>query len=311
MNPTLSQEDFNRLTGILAARPGFANPTSRYAYVTAMLQGSPRAATLQGGMPLTMANVHTDAVGVTHHLLQFGQDLRGREALTLLVRTLLQEMGYSADYDFLIGLFGTYPLESANAGKPIPILFLTANPTNTTRLRLDVEYREVDDALLKARYRERFTLELRPALRASDLQESMLRYQPGIVHFSGHGEHDGLIFEDDAGKMRLIDPAAVADLFRILNPKVRIVLLNACWSEAQAEQIAPYVDCVIGMTKPVGDQAAIQFALAFYRALGYGATVQAAFDFGINQIGLMGLKGAEIPVLLCNPACDPAKTTLV
>ncbi len=310
MNPPLSQDDFNRLTSILAARPNFANPTSRYAFVTAILQGSPRAATLQGGVPLTMANVHTDAVGVVHHLLQFGQDIRGREALTLLVRALIEDMGFGADGDFLIRLFEQYPLESANAGKPIPILFLTANPTDTARLRLDVEYREVDDALLKARYRERFTLEMRPALRASDLQESMLHYQPGIVHFSGHGAPDGLVFEDDAGKMRLVDPAAVAELFRILNPKVRIVVLNACWSAAQAEQIAPHVDCVIGMTQPVGDKAAIQFAAAFYRALGYGATVQAAFDFGLNQINLIGLKGAEIPTLLCKPGCDPAKTTL-
>ncbi len=310
MTPTLSQDDFNRLTVILAARPGFANPTGRYAYVTAMLQGSPRAATLQAGIPLNMANVRSDAVGLVQHLLQFGQDVRGREAITLLVRALLDDMGFGADADFLISLFEKYPLESANAGKPIPILFLTANPTDTARLRLDVEYREVDDALLKARYRERFTLEIRPALRSSDLQESMLRYQPGIVHFSGHGAPDGLIFDNEVDKMHLVDPAAVAELFRIVEPKVQIVVLNACYSAAQAEQIAPHVQCVIGMTQPVGDKAAIQFATAFYRAIGYGASIQAAFDFGINQISLMGLKGAEIPTLICNPACDPSKTKL-
>jgi hypothetical protein len=311
MNPTLSPDDFNHLTAILAARPGFANPMGRYAYVTALLQGSPRAAALQGGLPLTMANTRADAVSLVHFLLQFGQDVRGREALTLLVRALLDDMGFGTDADFLIGLFEGYPLESAHAGKPIPLLFMTANPTDTARLRLEVEYREVDDALLKARYRERFTLELRPALRASDVQESLLRYQPGIVHFSGHGAEAGLIFEDDAGKLRLIDPAAVADLFRIVTPKVQIVVLNACWSAAQAEQIAPHVQCVIGMTQPVGDRAAIEFAAAFYRALGYGTSVQAAFDFGVNQIALMGLKSADIPTLLCNPACDPAKTKLI
>lgn len=32
MNPTLSPDDFNRLTAILAARPGFANPVSLFCH---------------------------------------------------------------------------------------------------------------------------------------------------------------------------------------------------------------------------------------------------------------------------------------
>jgi len=64
------------------------------------------------------------------------------------------------------------------------------------------------------------------------------------------------------------------------------------------------------MTKAVGDPQAIQFATAFYRALGYGMSLQAAFDLGVNQITLMGMSGADIPVLLSNPSCDPSKTKL-
>jgi len=309
---TLTPDDFNRIVTVLAGRPGFANPTARYAYVIAMFQPSPRAATLQAGLPFNMANTRTDAVSLVHFLLQFGQDVAGREAITLLVRALLDDMGDGADRDFLVGLFETYPLESAGAGKPIPILFLTANPTDTARLRLDVEQREIDDALLKSRYRERFTLETRPAVRAADLQEAMLRYQPGIVHFSGHGSAtEGLIFEDAAGKMQPVRPDAVAELFRTITPKVQVVVLNACYSAAQAEQIAPHVCCVVGMTKAVGDRQAIQFATAFYRALGYGVSLQASFDLGINQIKLMGMSGADIPVLLSNPSCDPSKTKLI
>ena len=63
-------------------------------------------------------------------------------------------------------------------------------------------------------------------------------------------------------------------------------MLNACYSEAQAQAIAKHIDCVVGMTTAVGDDAAIDFATAFYRALGYGRDVQTAFDLGTNQIAL-------------------------
>ncbi len=291
---TLSPEHFQRLVGVVSARPSFANPITRFPFVTALLQPSPRAAVLHSTLHLSIVSTRSDAVSLVQHLLTFGQDVAGREALTLLVCALLDDVGEGDERDFVVSLFETYPLENPNAGKPITILFITANSTETARLQLDVEQREIDDALLKSRYRERFTLESRPALRSSDLQEALLRYTPSIAHFSGHGADEGLIFADQR-----VDPAAVAELFRLLTPRVQVVLLNACYSADQAEQMARYVGCVIGMTRAIPDLAAIQFATAFYRALGYGANVQTAYDLGVNQIKLAGLPGATTPILLC------------
>ena len=42
------------------------------------------------------------------------------------------------------------------------------------------------------------------------------------------------------------------------------------------------------MTKAIGDSSAIQFASAFYQALGYGKDVQTAFQLGCVQINLQG-----------------------
>ena len=52
------------------------------------------------------------------------------------------------------------------------------------------------------------------------------------------------------------------------------MVLNACYSETQARAIAEHIDAVVGMTTAVGDQAAINFAAAFYQALGFGRTVK-------------------------------------
>lgn len=70
----------------------------------------------------------------------------------------------------------------------IKILFLAANPRDTDRLRLDEEVRAIDEALRKADFRDYFELHSHGAVRIEDLQELLLRYQPQIVHFSGHGK---------------------------------------------------------------------------------------------------------------------------
>jgi hypothetical protein len=75
-------------------------------------------------------------------------------------------------------------------------------------------------------------------------------------------------------------------------------VLNVCYSENQAQAIAEHIDCVVGMSEAIGDEAAISFAAAFYRALGYGRDVKTAFDLGTSLIDLGGLGEQDIPKLL-------------
>jgi hypothetical protein len=192
------------------------------------------------------------------------------------------------------------------------VLFLAANPSETTRLRLDEEARAVDQALRQSSYRDQFDLRQHWALRAADLQELLLRHRPQIVHFSGHGSAAGeLIFEaEGVGGAQPAPAAALAELFAILADNVRCVLLNACYSEPQARAIAAHVDCVIGMPAEIGDHAARNFAAAFYRALAYGRDLQTAFDLGCNQIDLQGLAEQAQPKLLAERA-DPRQVFLI
>jgi hypothetical protein len=75
------------------------------------------------------------------------------------------------------------------------------------------------------------------------------------------------------------------------------VVLNACYSEQQAEAIAKHIDYVVGMKKAIGDEAAIKFAVGFYDALGAGMNYEIAFDFGRNAIDLRGIPEHLTPVL--------------
>ena len=193
--------------------------------------------------------------------------------------------------------------------KKITILFLAANPKNTDPLRLGEEVRTIDEQLRLSQHREKFNLEQQWAVRTTDILAAMRRYKPDIVHFSGHGSADGsLIFEDASGTAKEVSATALGEMFRVLKG-VRCVVMNACWSDVHASEIAKHVDCVIGMSRSVSDAAAIGFAAGFYGSLGDGTSVGEAFDLGKVQIMLDGGDEQRTPQLKPRSGVDFASVT--
>lgn len=175
------------------------------------------------------------------------------------------------------------------------ILILAANPTDTKHLRLDEEVREIDAGLKRAKNREEFEIISQWAVGAEGLRRALLDYEPQIVHFSGHGSgSEGLALENNSGQMQLVSTQALAGLFKQFS-EIECVVLNACYSEVQAEAIHQHIDCVIGMNVAIGDKAAINFAVGFYDALGAGRNYQASFEFGCNAIDLQGIPESKTP----------------
>ena len=76
--------------------------------------------------------------------------------------------------------------------------------------------REIQEHLRAAPNAARFELIQEWAVRASDLQAALLRHQPHVVHFSGHGEPTAagaaLVIEDEAGHAQMEGLAALAFL---------------------------------------------------------------------------------------------------
>ncbi len=178
------------------------------------------------------------------------------------------------------------------------ILFLAANPTNTGHLRLDAEYRGIEEGLRRSKEREKLELESKFAVRVADLRRSLLDFEPQIVHFAGHGEGaDGILLEDDQGNSYQVPNDALANLFELCQSHTRCVVLNTCYSETQANAIVKHIPYVVGMKRGVKDDAALEFAEGFYDAIGAGRSIEDAFKFGCNAIALKKLPGHLTPVL--------------
>ncbi len=181
------------------------------------------------------------------------------------------------------------PTTPSAAGHPIKILFLAANPLDTVRLRTDEEARAIDLALRQAENRN-FVVSVHGAVRTDDLQELLLRHQPDIVHFSGHGaDEQSLILEGPNGNGVRVSGTALRQLFGVLKGNIRCIVLNACYSAEQAKGLAEVIDCVVGIEDAISDEAARQFSTAFYRGLGYERSIGEAFALGQVQIELAGL----------------------
>ena len=190
------------------------------------------------------------------------------------------------------------PLSHLQNNMTRKILFLASNPTNTGRLRLDKEAREVDEGLRRSSERRQFDLSVKFAITVGDLRRALLDHSPRIVHFSGHGTGGGgIVVEDGDGEAYEIPKDALAGLFELFAGQIECVVLNACYSDVQADAIARHVPYVVGMNASVSDKAAIEFAVGFYDALGAGKSVEEAFRFGRNAIALKGIPEDLIPIL--------------
>jgi len=185
-------------------------------------------------------------------------------------------------------------------GTPIrSVLFCAANPADLDRIRTDAEFREIQQALARSPHGTPVTLHP-PALaaHAGDLSRALLDTQPSLLHFSGHGGSDGIYFEDEHGNSKPVAAEALAGLLHQFSGRVRVVVLNACFSQTQAEAIAGHIDYVIGTRRDIGDDAAIAFSVGFYQALAAADPVEKAFQLGCTGIRMQGIPGHSIPVLL-------------
>ncbi|HEY6179163.1 MAG TPA: CHAT domain-containing protein [Kofleriaceae bacterium] len=215
------------------------------------------------------------------------------------------------------------------------ILFLAANPSETDRLALDREARAIQAELERSLWRDRFEFVTRWAAQPMDLLRELRRLRPTVVQFSGHGRHnvaaggqdpaphrdvvvdvgsagsricEGLYFQADDGTPRVVSAAALREAFH--ESSVKLVVLNACYSEVAAEVLVAHVDCVVGMAGSIHDNAARHFAVGLYCGLGNSASVESAYHAGRAAMVLNGSLDGERPRLKARPGVDPSRLNL-
>lgn len=183
----------------------------------------------------------------------------------------------------------------------LEVLVLCASPIgDLATLKLPQELTKIENRLRKAQVPVRMTRVFPPTieqLRRELTAMSQLGDQPGVFHFLGHGDDDGLYFENEFGESQLVKGSELKSALQ--ESPVKLVLLNACWSATKRgvslvefltrEQVT---ETAIGHVVPVADESAIQFSERFYELVVSGKSVKVACQQAANALAETGLPGA-------------------
>lgn len=185
--------------------------------------------------------------------------------------------------------------------KQLKILLLAAN----SGIRVEREFSEIERRLNSSSHRKLFSVKIALGVRSSDFSEVLLRHAPNILHFSGRGDKKtGILLADDSTSHRPVLNKALTQLLKILKDNLEVLVFNACYTRRQAQGLAKTFDYTIGMNADLDDDSAIDFSASFYQALGYGRTVQVAFELARNRLRMENRSTAKAPFLLCRPGID-------
>ncbi|MCH9741393.1 MAG: CHAT domain-containing protein [Epsilonproteobacteria bacterium] len=180
---------------------------------------------------------------------------------------------------------------------PLKILFLLSAPHQD--LSLDEGYRTIERAIQRNSSKD--TLQLIPKLstRIEDLVEALNQEQPDIIHFSGHGNSKGeLIFTGDDVDNNAISSKVLANLFKVTSNNVKLIFLDACHSNVQAETLNSEIDYVIGMSGFISEEVATTFASNFYASFASKRTVKEAFEQAKIIVEIKHPHEKKVPQLL-------------
>jgi len=220
------------------------------------------------------------------------KQLRENERNNALIReTLAQHEKYQEELQMQIEQLKVIP-------EKITVLFLAANPTDTPALRLDEEARMIFEKIRQSEFRDSVEFESRWATRAADILQAINETNPTIVHFSGHGTDNGeLVLLNPDGTHKLVSKEAISMAMSTASDVIKLVVFNACFSEAQAENVVTYVDSAIGMGTSISDEAACVFAAQLYSSIGFGNSLTTSFNQAVAALMLEGIPEEKTPKL--------------
>ncbi|MFD0353533.1 CHAT domain-containing protein [Streptomyces sp. NPDC127110] len=180
----------------------------------------------------------------------------------------------------------------------IKVLTLFANPRGTSQLRLGEEDRTIRECFRRGRYRDQIELTVRHATTVDDVRRALLDDDYTVVHFSGHGTHTGLAFEDQNGSIYVPPRDAFAELLAEYSPPLRCVVLNSCYSAHQGGFVSMGLPYTVAMEAPISDRSAIAFSEAFYDSLAANKEIDFCYRQGVYALRLGKHADSTVPILL-------------
>lgn len=155
-------------------------------------------------------------------------------------------------------------------------------------LRLDREVSEIQRRIRESKHRDAINFVSRHAVKVNELLQALNEVEPNVVHFSGHGNQNALLFEGNDGQPLELSNENLSLLLQAAPRPIGLAVFNACESSVQAALACDFVDAAIGMDASVADASAKEFAGQLYNSIGFGHDLALAFSQAKAQASLAG-----------------------
>jgi SMODS-associated and fused to various effectors sensor domain/CHAT domain len=209
--------------------------------------------------------------------------------------------GRSSSYRPALVLLPPGPRRQRPRATVLSVVHFSANSRSHSRLNLRGEADRIELGLREGK--RRYRLERITKTDPDIFMETLRRTTPSIVHFSGHGGPDGIVMESDDHGHVVITPEMFATAIKHAGATVEVVVLNACHSNVLAEALLAHVDCVIGLSDKIDDDAALAFSSDFYRDLG-SKGVHNAYEIARNQMAMKQMLDGEAITIAAAPGIN-------
>lgn len=197
--------------------------------------------------------------------------------------------------------------------KPLDVLYLMANPDETNSLRVDVEMRQVLDAVRGSKLRDHVNIHQSPAADLDSIINGLNDCAPRVLHFSGHGDSEGIAVDDAKGAGqpgKVVTFELLGRAFDAVDLAPDVVVLNACESVGARRALLQFVKALIVMNDSISDVAATAFAAKFYAAIASGQSLASAFKQGKLAVSAASIDEVDVPELVTASGVNPAKLFL-
>lgn len=146
----------------------------------------------------------------------------------------------------------------------------------------------------------------------TDIIKEIAVCHPDILHFSGHGNEDGfLCVHSGVGGVEYIAPSKLFESLAGCCDFIQVVVLAACYSGKQADEIAKVVNFVVCVDDKIVFSAVHLFLGVFYPALTGGSSIQESFDLGVAQLKMNDPSYSNALRLVVKQGLDPNKYSLI
>lgn len=161
-------------------------------------------------------------------------------------------IGVARDLDLAVHARGKRIGTAPRAAPTVTLVMMSVNPEMGEEDEQQLEVENEQARIIRVRdgskHQSRVRIEMLPDANFTGLAKSLRLHKPSMLHVTGHGRPDGsIVLRDEEGQAYPMNPEGLAGLFAVHKSTLRLVVLNSCYSQDLAEQVAEDIDCVVGM----------------------------------------------------------------